>query len=564
MHEQSLDVCQAPALDRFQQMSVSSCGATLVLAGPGSGKTKTLVEKIIYESFRGRAVVAITFTASAAELIAARLAGQESSIEHIGTLHSYCLRLMRRGGLEREIADESMMETLIDEALTRLRLKGSLSLTRATMVWRARQAETRGEKLFLRQVERALDEASLIDYDGILRAALPFVARQPWGDMTLVVDEMQDSAAADLAIYEAAIASGAEFWAVGDLQQSIFGFRHPVPIDIWAWWSALMADKSAPDGEWDWAEAANGFNLPLNYRSQAAIVACCNQINIGFLGRITSKALPAKNGGEVNVVRKKTEAGMLVAIAGQVAASQTPRQEIAVLVRTWREADKAAQALAEHGIAYRSRKERKNAPAGLPALLWAAAAMWQRPNDWRCGRYAELRWGKEAADKLRAKAREAQQPLSYLIPGTGWGLQGAPEDFCAALPALGVSREDEGWMLERLGGEVPDTWEDFSIRLFEAPEVKEEGQGVTVTTVHSAKGREWAEVLVGYCDDHSYRAKDAGEAAEQNRVLFVAASRAAERLTFFYSDTRAAAYGPGVQTVGPACGLKRLIEGAGR
>jgi superfamily I DNA/RNA helicase len=551
-------------LDRYQQMAVTACGATLVLAGPGAGKTKTLVEKIAYESGRGRRVIAITFTTSAAALIAERLSGQRGfdpeAIEHIGTLHSYCLRLIRRGGMEREIADESMMETLIEEARERLRLKSSLSMKRAAMVWRGRNPETRDEKLFLRQVERALEEASLIDYDGILRAALPYMAGKIWHDTTLVVDEVQDSAAADLDIYEAAIDAGAQFWAVGDLQQSIFGFRHPEPVDIWSWWSWLMSEAGAPE------EQRAGCTLPLNYRSQAAVVSCCNVINVGFAGRISSKALAGKSGGAVNLVRKKTESGMLDAIASQVAQSPTPRQEIAVLVRTWKEAEKVAQALSEHGVMYRSRKESKRAVAGIPALLWAAAAMWQRPNDWRCGRYAALRWGAESADKLRAKARAEQVPLiGFVLPGTLWVVQSQPQAFCAALAALGVSREDEGWMLERLRGEIPDNWEDFSLKLFEAPEVEEEGSGVTVTTVHSAKGREWAEVLVGYCDDYSYRCKgEIHEVAEQDRVLFVAASRAAEQLTFFYCDVRAAAFGPGVQAVAPARALARLIAGAGK
>ena len=552
------------ALDRFQAMAVSACGATLVLAGPGAGKTRTLTEKILYEVRRGRRVVAITFTTSAAALITERLAGEAGleeavAIEHIGTLHSYCLRLIRKGGLMREIADESMLETLLEEARGHLRLKSALSMTRALLVWRSRSAETRAEKLFLRHVERALEEASLIDYDGILRAALPFIARQPWRDMTLIVDEMQDSAAADLAIYEAAIEAGAEFWAVGDLQQSIFGFRHPVPVDIWGWWHALMDERGQTAGKW---------TLPLNYRSLPAVVECCNVLNTGFAGRIVSKALPGRSGGTVTLCRKTTEQGMLQAIAAQVAASKVPRDQIAVLVRTWKEAEKVAGALAEHGIMYRSKKESKRAVAGIPALLWAAAAMWQRPNDWRCGRYAALRWGPEAAARFQAEARAEQRPLiDFVMPGTAWNPNSEPGDFVAALAILGVSREDEGWMRERLKNVIPESWEDFALQLFEAPSVEEEGIGVSVLTVHSAKGREWTEVLVAYCDDFSYRRTTAleilADRGEQDRILFVAASRAIERLTFFYCEVRAAAFGPGTQAVAPAGPLARLMEKAG-
>jgi superfamily I DNA/RNA helicase len=153
------------------------------------------------------------------------------------------------------------------------------------------------------------------------------------------------------------------------------------------------------------------------------------------------------------------------------------------------------------------------------------------------------------------------------MPGTAWNPNSEPGDFVAALAILGVSREDEGWMRERLKNVIPESWEDFALQLFEAPSVEEEGIGVSVLTVHSAKGREWTEVLVAYCDDFSYRRTTAleilADRGEQDRILFVAASRAIERLTFFYCEVRAAAFGPGTQAVAPAGPLARLMEKAG-
>jgi superfamily I DNA/RNA helicase len=95
------------------------------------------------------------------------------------------------------------------------------------------------------------------------------------------------------------------------------------------------------------------------------------------------------------------------------------------------------------------------------------------------------------------------------------------------------------------------------MRLFESPVEQEKGSGVTVTTVHAAKGREWRHVLMPFCDQLSYRPKN-GE--EEERVFFVAASRAIETLTFLYSGSRLDEWKGGEIDVAICPPLERIVE----
>jgi superfamily I DNA/RNA helicase len=76
------------------------------------------------------------------------------------------------------------------------------------------------------------------------------------------------------------------------------------------------------------------------------------------------------------------------------------------------------------------------------------------------------------------------------------------------------------------------TWDRILLRLFEAVSDTEEGMGITVITIHAAKGREWRHVMVPFCDDKTFRSDQ-----EEERIFFVGASRAISDLAFFYAET---------------------------
>ena len=100
-----------------------------VIAGPGTGKTKTLVDKIAYlvkeRNVSPAQITAVTFTNQAAaemrERLAKRLGGKRAVKDMtIGTFHSICLQLLKQQGEDIILADEAELLEAAKETLTRL------------------------------------------------------------------------------------------------------------------------------------------------------------------------------------------------------------------------------------------------------------------------------------------------------------------------------------------------------------------------------------------------------------------------------------------------------------
>ncbi|MCC6956712.1 MAG: UvrD-helicase domain-containing protein, partial [Anaerolineales bacterium] len=95
---------QMDGLNEQQQQAVQAApGPALVLAGPGSGKTRVLTQRIAYligtAGIRPYNLLAVTFTNKAAREMSARVAallGEDVRIPYMGTFHSICARILRR------------------------------------------------------------------------------------------------------------------------------------------------------------------------------------------------------------------------------------------------------------------------------------------------------------------------------------------------------------------------------------------------------------------------------------------------------------------------------------
>jgi hypothetical protein len=135
-----------------------------------------------------------------------------------------------------------------------------------------------------------------------------------------------------------------------------------------------------------------------------------------------------------------------------------------------------------------------------------------------------------------------------------------PDEWPRWMDLLQVPKQEQGWFYERMPGDWGSySWDDIILRLFEAPVELETGTGITVTTVHSAKGREWKHVLMPFCDQYSYRPKNG---VEEERVFFVGAARAAQTLTFLHSETRVDEWKGGEIAVAMCPPLERVVDGA--
>lgn len=227
-----------------------------LLAGPGTGKTSTLIARIArLITERGAdpsQIIVLTFTrAAAAELrrrVAERL-GEGAHAPRISTLHSFALRQLLRNAAHADlpqplrIEDDYEQRWIVVEEITALtgkrvrdvrRLFHELSSDwqRLTPEWRERfpdpaflgawleHREVYGYTLrseLVYQLKLAMDEHEL-DLEGPPRFAL--------------IDEYQDLNACDLAVIRALVSRGCEVFVAGDDDQSIYGFRFANPDGI--------------------------------------------------------------------------------------------------------------------------------------------------------------------------------------------------------------------------------------------------------------------------------------------------------------------------------------------
>lgn len=544
------------SLDKDQfDAAINREGNLFVLAGPGSGKTKALVGKALAE-LEKHPVYIISFTVSAAEEIAERInalvRGEpgkriKDGLCHCGTLHAWCLSFLRSRGVQAEVIDERTQAELVAEVNRRLRLK--IAAKRLVQLVAGDEPANNNERRFMEAYRKDMDENGLLSYDGILQQALVYIQHEPpdWRAIPIfLVDEAQDSSVLDLRIYEALQQLGAQLWMVGDLQQAIYSFRHAQRADVWQWWAER------------WEGVAR---LATNYRSSAAVVKALNVINAEFKPRLEVIAASA-NKGEVTFFEAATEAETLMQLRTRIWRLRdkcgSPEEDFAVLCRTNRECEQVAAMLAGEGMKVRAKRNDERM-LEVPRLLWAALGLYRQPqSDWMATRYLKA-IGTQPAVAQRNAVRQ-MMPIAKTIYPALFAMERTPEIWPGWMDFLQVPKAEQGWFYERMPEGWTDlSWDDIVMALFEAPRTEEQGQGVTVTTIHSAKGREWRHVLMPFCDQMTFKPKNG---PEEERVFFVGASRAIETLSLFYAATRVDEFKGGMLAVAKCAPLDRLVEAA--
>jgi DNA helicase-2/ATP-dependent DNA helicase PcrA len=252
-------------LNREQYLaSRADTGMSLVLAGAGTGKTRTLVEKVrnvIRDlPMKPEHVVILTFSRRAAEELRERVAANSGlcSLEvTAGTFHSYCLDLLRRnaGVLMRSrgfsrfpaIIDDDERKTIIRELIHEdlRRYLGlpagvvyDLMMNRDSLAeWKRKKLEEAGLiqelEILARRFRTIKLERNVIDYDDMMNFAITMIEenRAVRGDILsrnryIFVDEFQDVSGDNMRLLKLILPdTGGNLFAVGDDWQSIYGFR---------------------------------------------------------------------------------------------------------------------------------------------------------------------------------------------------------------------------------------------------------------------------------------------------------------------------------------------------
>lgn len=251
----------ASMLNPLQQQAVEAIDrAVAVVAGPGTGKTKTLVSRILYllehRKVKPTEITAVTFTNQAAAEMRERLStqlGGARSIQrmNIGTFHAISLDFLKKNGLDFTLAGEEetfeFARQICEEHGLKLPVKKflqavSMSKTRVQSVNQDANCDTnQGANQEIPQeaisaYEACLRERKYLDFDDLLIETLRIFRSETGGKNAsgqsfchpfsyLLVDEFQDISPLQYELIKAWNANGRELFVIGDPDQSIYGFR---------------------------------------------------------------------------------------------------------------------------------------------------------------------------------------------------------------------------------------------------------------------------------------------------------------------------------------------------
>lgn len=244
---------QTVQLNPEQQTAVEAIDRTVaVIAGPGTGKTKTLVSRILYllenRKVKPSEITAVTFTNKAAAEMRERLEkqiGNGRSIRrmNIGTFHSICLDFLKKQGREFALAEERELKELAQEicceyglSISEKEFLNAVSLAKTGDRKEQKEGESAVPEPVVQEYQRRLKKAGRMDFDDLLLETLHLFRelpkeknrkKQPWEQpfSYLLVDEFQDISPLQYALILEWNKYGRELFVIGDPDQSIYGFR---------------------------------------------------------------------------------------------------------------------------------------------------------------------------------------------------------------------------------------------------------------------------------------------------------------------------------------------------
>ncbi|MET8449645.1 ATP-dependent DNA helicase UvrD2 [Streptomyces sp. NPDC005209] len=532
-----------------REVATALHGPVCVLAGAGTGKTRAITHRIAYGVRAGilqpSSVLAVTFTNRAAGEMRGRLRQLGAQGVQARTFHSAALRQLQYfwpkaiGGSMPRLVDRKI-QLVADAAaacgtrLDRNELRdvtGEIEWSKVTQTVPADYtlaAKRAGREAPRDPVEIAhlyaayedlKRDRNVIDFEDVLLLTVAVlqdrhdIAEQVRSQYQhFVVDEYQDVSPLQQRLLDLWLGERNNLCVVGDASQTIYSFTGATPDHL------LDFRTRHP--------AATVVKLVRDYRSTPQVVHLANGLLAQARGRAADHRLellsqrapgpepvyseytdePAEAEGAARRIRELIDAGV-------------PAAEIAVLFRTNSQSETYEQALADVGVPYQLR---------------GAERFFDRPEVRKAGvaLRGAARFG--GNDSLLDDAVTLPSQVRAVLSGEGWTTEppagsGAVRERWESLAALVGLAHD-------FAAARPDaTLGDFVAELDEranaqhAPTI----QGVTLASLHSAKGLEWDVVfLVGVAEGMmpiTY-AKTDEQVEEERRLLYVGVTRARERL----------------------------------
>ncbi|MBM3728474.1 MAG: ATP-dependent DNA helicase Rep [Acidobacteria bacterium] len=358
-------------------------GPLLILAGAGSGKTRVITHRMAHliqdRGIPGYAILAVTFTNKAAgemkERVLGLLGGARSSAPNVSTFHSFCVRLLRRDGVNLAqlrpgfttaftIYDHDEQMAVIKQTYRALGLddkfmQPSAALSRIShgknqketpqdFYKNAKDPKMSRLAVVFEQYEARLRTNNALDFDDLLLESVRLLlhddaVRMNWNQRVeyLLIDEYQDTNRSQYELMRLLAGARHNVCVVGDEDQSIYGWR-----------GANI--RNILDFEKDF-RGAKVIRLEQNYRSTKNILDGASAVvarNTERMGKwLWTEADAGERIGLYEAWDAENEA-LFIADTIDRLLSANPKQQVAVLYRTNFQSRQIEEALRRYGRAY--------------------------------------------------------------------------------------------------------------------------------------------------------------------------------------------------------------------
>jgi superfamily I DNA/RNA helicase len=499
-------------------------GPVLVVAGPGTGKTKTLAARIAYLLQSGTApedILALTFTKKAAEEMRSRV-GELSpgkSLPTITTFHGLCYELL---GGNLSFVEESQRFQIIKSLPRPTSLKHLSVRELALVISRAKNSLSISDPALERVVQsynQALAELSLNDFDDLLQKAhiLLQQEKKPQRFRYMFVDEFQDTNQLQYELLRL-LRSNDNIFVIGDPKQSIYGFRG-ASGDIFETFRTNFPK-------------CQEITLHVNYRSTAAIVSLANGIFADTANLVPHSDEP----GQVRAVmtlNEYTETSWVLDVIQRAIGGGDFLHAVSDDDRT------AHRRLNDFAILYRSRTavtalQKVIDESGLPYQVVGDGSPYEQPRVQEI--IAIMRACLDQSEpNLKGLSKTQTSTLIEKLDATQ-----TPANLLKQIMQVFGFEADRNVtqltnLLVRFDSLEPAIkyLDDIAEGHFYDPKA----DAITLLTIHAAKGLEFPHVFLVACEEGLLPHAKA-ELEEERRLFYVAVTRARENLDILYTKFR--------------------------
>ena len=508
-------------------------GPLLIIAGPGSGKTRTLTRRIAHlvadESVEPETCLAITFTRRAAAEMKERLTKllpDHGNRIAVHTFHSLGLAILREhgnaAGLQRgfRVADDAERVDMLASLLSVRERKARSLLQSISSAKRGQQAVAAEVAAVAQAYRQAMSMRNWIDFDDLVGLSLQLLNGEPgiaarYRDrfQWISVDEFQDLDASQYALLRILAPAGSDLCAIGDPQQAIYGFRGAD--------AAIFARfrDDYPD--------ATVIHLTRNYRSSGTIVSASAQVIEPVAGEPRTAAIVRDMLDHVAIhvaPTERAEAEFVVHSIEQLigghsffsidsgrtadgATTNLSFSDFAVLYRTDAQSTALCEAFARSGMPYKKHSHQRL--MDQPAVRALMRVLDDRPI------------GVSGSDSFESRLLTAARRLAGSdIDFDAAALQSAVAQLTTL--AQGCSGDYDRFLESAAQATEADLWDPRADR-------------VSLLTMHAAKGLEFPVVFVIGLEDGILPLRwrngtTAEDLSEERRLFYVAMTRAEDRL----------------------------------